>query len=613
MKKYYTKPIQVFLTLVLILFSLQSLAQLMPMEIIHYSGSPNEVTNMVIMGDGYTATQQDKFISDANKAIEGMLGQLPWRNYKNGINVYALKVISNVSGAAMNPNNLIDNYFGSSYWSHNIERLLVAWRSGKAFSVLFDNIPFYDIGIIVVNDPKYGGAGGTFAVFSTHSSATEIMIHELGHSFGNLADEYWAGPQYARERLNMTQDTNPETNRWRAFLGRNGIGIYPHAESPTWHRPHQNCKMRFLGRSFCAVCTHHLERRLQALSTPESPARPIALFGADKLELKSSEKVKFFDLSTHKPTSWEWTFEGGTPEVSNDKNPEVTYRFGGKYKVTLKAKNATGENVFSREEFITVIGPPADITPPVLVTKNVKIELDENGEAIVCAEDIDDGTFDDVELVKISISKEKFTCEDMGNNKVVFKAIDSSGNEAETEVIVTVDDNIKPTIKAKNIEIYLDSDGFGSLNPEDVDDGSFDNCEITEMKLSKTEFGRGDVGENKVIFTIKDSCSNSVSVEVTVIVNIILSAEKGEITDNLKFYPNPANDIVFIEYLKSIDPQLEFIEIIDINGRVLNEIRAFERNGKVIPIEVKELQTGQYFIKLNSQKSVKILRFGIIR
>ncbi|WP_194976790.1 M64 family metallopeptidase [Aquiflexum lacus] len=613
MVKFYNKQIQAVSTLVLILFSLQSQAQLMPMEIIHYGGSPNEVTNMVIVGDGYTALEQDKFLRDAKNATAGMLGQLPWRNYRDGINVYAIKVVSNVSGAAMNPNNLIDNYFGSSYWSHNIERLLVAWRSNKIFSVLFSNTPFFDIGVLVVNDGKYGGSGGTFAVFSTHSSATEIMIHELGHSYGNLADEYWAGPQYARERHNMTQDANPLTNKWRSFLNRNGIGIYPHAESPTWHRPHQNCKMRYLGRNFCDVCSHHLEARLEFLSKPEAPARPTVLFGADKLEVKSLEKVKFFDLSTHNPTSWEWTFEGGTPEISNEKNPEVTYRFGGKYKVILKAKNSSGENVFSREEFINVVGPEADTTPPVIITKNVKIELDENGEAIVCAEDIDDGTYDDVELVKISISKEKFTCEDMGDNKVIFKAIDSSGNEAETEVIVTVDDNIKPTIKAKDIEIYLDSEGKAKLNPADVDDGSFDNCEIRKMTLSKTEFGREDAGENKVIFTIKDSCSNSVSVEVTVTVNIILSAERGEISETLKFYPNPANDIVFIEYLKLIDPQLESIEIMDINGRILNDIRAFERNGNVIPIEVKELQSGQYFIRLNAQKSVKILRFGIVR
>lgn len=613
MVKFYIKQIQGFFILVFLFLSLHSHAQLMPMEIIHYSGSPNEVTNVVIVGDGYTAAQQDKFINDAKNATAGMLSQLPWRNYRNGINVYAIKVVSNVSGAAMNPNNLIDNYFGSSYWSHNIERLLVAWRSSKIFTVLFSNTPFFDIGVLVVNDSKYGGSGGTFAVFSTHSSATEIMIHELGHSFGNLADEYWAGPQYARERHNMTQDTDPLTNKWRSFLNRNGIGIYPHAESPTWHRPHQNCKMRFLGRSFCDVCSHHLEARLKFLSTPEAPARPTALFGADKLEVKSLEKVKFFDLSTHNPTSWEWTFEGGTPEVSNEKNPEITYRFGGKYKVILKAKNSTGENVFSREEFITVVGPAADITPPVIVTKKVKIELDENGEAIVCAEDIDDGTYDDVELVKISISKEKFTCEDIGDNKVIFKAMDSSGNESQAEVIVVVDDKIKPTIKAKDVEIYLDSDGIAYLNPSDVDDGSFDNCEISEMTLSKTAFSRGDSGENKVIFTIKDSCSNSVSVEITVKVNIILSTENGEISESLKFYPNPANDIVFIEYHKFIDPQLESLEVMDINGRILNEIRTFERNGKVIPIEVKALKSGQYFIRLNSQKSVKILRFAISR
>lgn len=613
MAKFYNKQIHAFSTFILILFSLQSQAQLMPMEIIHYGGSPNEVTNMVIVGDGYTASEQDKFLDDAKKATAGMLGQLPWRNYRDVINVYAIKVVSNVSGAAMNPNNLIDNYFGSSFWSLNIERLLVAWRSNRVSSVLFTNTPFFDIGVIVVNDSKYGGSGGVFAVFSTHASATEIMIHELGHSFGYLSDEYWAGPQYARESPNMTQNTNPETIRWRDFLNRGGIGIYPHAESPTWHRPHQNCKMRFLGRSFCNVCSHELEENLKFLSTPEAPARPTALFGADKLQVKSLEKVRFFDLSTHNPTSWEWTFEGGTPEVSHEKNPEVTYRFGGKFKVILKAKNSSGENVFSREEFINVIGPAADTTPPVIITKNVKIELDENGEAIVCAEDIDNGTYDDVELVKISISKEKFTCEDIGNNKIIFKAIDSSGNEAETEVIVTVDDNIIPTIKAKDIEIYLDSDGKAKLNPADVDDGSFDNCEISKMTLSKSEFGREDAGENKVVFTIKDSCSNSVSVEVTVTVNIILSAEKGEISESLKFYPNPANDIVFIEYLKLIDPLLESIEIMDINGRILNEIRAFEREGNVIPIEVKGLITGQYFIRLNAQKSVKILRFGIVR
>ncbi|MCH6232378.1 M64 family metallopeptidase [Cognataquiflexum rubidum] len=612
MEKFYIKDFKAFIALLLFLIYSQSQAQLMPMEIIHYSGSPNEVTNIVIVGDGYTASQQDKFLSDAKNATAGMLAQPPWRNYRNGINVYAIKVNSNVSGAAQNPNNLIDNYFGSSYWSFNIERLLVAWRSQKLSSVLFTNTPFFDIGVLVVNDPKYGGSGGAFAIFSTHSSATEIMIHELGHSFGDLADEYWAGPQYARERHNMTQNTNPQTIRWKDFLNRNGIGIYPHAESPTWQRPHQNCKMRFLGRSFCDVCSHQLEGRLKFLSTPDSPSRPTALFGANKLEIKPAEKVKFIDLSTSNPTSWEWTFEGGIPEVSNEKNPEVSYRTQGKYKVTLKARNNLGENVFSREEFIKVTAPFPDRTPPVLVTKNITIDLDEKGEATVCAEDVDEGTYDDVELVKISISRENFTCADIGKNKVIFKAKDASGNESQREVIVTVDDKIKPTIKAKDFEIFVNYEGTAVLIPKEVDNGSFDNCEIKEMTLSKTEFTRNDAGENKVVFTIYDSCDNSASVEITVTVNIILTEEEA-LSNGLKLYPNPADDIVYIEYLKLIDHQLESIEILDINGRILRSISSFEKNVNVIPIDVKGFHLGQYYIILKSQKTFKTLRFSIVR
>lgn len=665
----------------------------MPLEVIHFSTDPSQATNMVILGDGYTIEDQGKFISDAQRATADMLNQLPWSNYKENINVLAIKVVSEVSGAAMDPNNLIDNYFGSSFWSFNIERLLVAWRSHKVWSVLATNAPFFDIGVIMVNDSKYGGSGGTFAVFSTHSQATEIMIHELGHSFVNLADEYWAGQQYAGEKPNMTQNSNPETIKWRSFLNKNGVGIYPYEESPTWHRPHQNCKMRFLGRAFCDVCSHELEGKLQFLATEPDPSSPIAFFGADKLRIFNNEAISFFDLSSYAPDSWEWTFEGGTPSTSSVQNPKVIYKNQGTYTVSLKVKNGKGENVFTRTGFIHVEELEIDEIPPTVRVKNIDLYLDENGNAVIVPEDVDDGTTDDVELDRISLSKMEFDCQnlgenfvvfsafdksgnkataevlvnvidrdkpivkakncvvildengigllrpedvddgsfdncgisqfklskstfdcgDLGENTVIFKAVDDSGNEATAEVVITVVDKTEPIIKAKNIEIQLDENGFAKLTPENVDDGSFDNCGISKMILSKTEFGRDDAGENKVKFTVYDLNSNEASVEITVMVNIILAAENGEIPEPLKLYPNPANDIIFIEYLKSIDPQLKSIEIIDIKGRVLNEIRAFERNGNVIPIEIKGLKSGQYFIRLNTQKSVKTLRFAIVR
>ncbi|MCL6259300.1 M64 family metallo-endopeptidase [Aquiflexum sp. TKW24L] len=593
---------------------LEILGQNMPIEIIHYSGPPTEVTNIVILGDGYTDVDQEKFILDATKAMQEKLNQEPWKSYRNKINVFAIKVVSKVRGASMDPNNLIDNYFGSSYWSYNIERLLMPWRNSKIVNVLMSNTPFFDIGVLVVNDDKYGGSGGTFAVFSTNQAATEIMIHELGHSFVNLADEYWAGSDYAREQANMTKDTKPGTIKWKNFLNKNGIGIYPHSESPTWHRPHQNCKMRFLGPSFCDVCSHEIKTKLQLLSTQPEPSIPIAFFGANKLEIKVNEKVNFIDLSSFDPISWEWTFEGGSPASSTDQNPEIIYKEGGIYQVSLKVKNEKGENMISRVGFIKVIPDGVDEVPPIVKVKNIEIELDSEGIAVVVPDSVDDGTFDNVGLDRLEISKSNFDCGDIGVNTVIFKAIDTSGNEASAEVEVTIVDNFPPEIVAYDIEIQLDRDGFATLTLEDVDKGTFDNCSIQSMTLSKTKFGLGDKGDNSVLLTVRDQSGNTSVLEIKVKVDIILSASDGENDfGTVKLYPNPAKELIQIEYVKTIDPLLQSIQVLDSQGRLINEWLDFEKSGKRISLDIGHLPSGQYFVRLDNGKKLTVLRFTLAK
>jgi len=340
--------------LLFFVFAGQAAAQVFPVEVLHYTGSPDERLNMVILGDGYTIDQQDKFMEDARRMAEGMFLQEPFSSQKELINLYAVKVVSNESGAAMDPNRLIDNYFGSSYWSYGIERLLWVWRLNRVANVLQANTPFYDEGVIMVNDPKYGGAGGQYAVFSTNAQALEIMLHELGHSLGGLADEYWAGNQYARENTNMTQDNDPQTNRWRDFLYENGIGIYPHEESPTWYRPHQNCKMRYLGRDFCDVCDDALSRNIRSMTSPDLFAMPVAFFGASDLHVEVGSQVQFYDMSSFRPVAWEWTFEGGEPAESMEQNPAVTYA------ETLTVTNHRGPNTHTKEAYINVA--PPDVT-----------------------------------------------------------------------------------------------------------------------------------------------------------------------------------------------------------------------------------------------------------
>ena len=90
-----------------------------------------------------------------------------------------------------------------------------------------------------------------------------MMLHELGHTTAKLSDEYFAGASYAAEMPNMTAESDPAKVRWSRFIGKNGVGVYEYDNGGNgWYRPHQNCKMRFLGKqyAFCEVCKEQIRK-----------------------------------------------------------------------------------------------------------------------------------------------------------------------------------------------------------------------------------------------------------------------------------------------------------------------------------------------------------------
>jgi PKD repeat protein len=93
--------------------------------------------------------------------------------------------------------------------------------------------------------------------------------------------------------------------------------------------------------------------------TPPDP--PVADFSADTLVVAAGGSVSFTDLSTNNPTSWDWTFEGGTPSGSTAQNPTVTYNTPGTYDVSLTAANSAGSDSETKVDYITVTAPQ----PPV--------------------------------------------------------------------------------------------------------------------------------------------------------------------------------------------------------------------------------------------------------
>ncbi|KMQ66969.1 von Willebrand factor A [Chryseobacterium angstadtii] len=238
---------------------------------------------MAILGDGFTDAQQGDFITSAQNTVNYLFTKSPYTEYKNYFNAYAVKVISLESGVkhpgtatdvteplipVSNPN----NYFGSTF-DFYYHRLIYSYTTNLVEQVLAANVPDYDITYILCNSPEYGGGGGTYAFASLNTAANELVVHELGHSFGDLADEYW-DPNQQTEKINKTQNANPATIKWKNWVGLNGVGVYPHAESPTWFRPHESCEMRYLNQQFCSVCKEGIVEKIHSLVSPVDSYTP---------------------------------------------------------------------------------------------------------------------------------------------------------------------------------------------------------------------------------------------------------------------------------------------------------------------------------------------------
>jgi len=246
------------------------------------NGPRDKRINMVVLGDGFTAAQQGNFIADATTLVNYIFNKSPFNQYKNYFNVYAVKVISAESGVkhpgtatdvtepvfpVSNPNNFLGTTFDVG-----VHRCVYSNNTNLVTNVLASNVPDFDVAFVLGNSPQYGGCGGTYAFLSNHPNATEIVVHELGHSFGKLADEYWFSG--TGESPNKTQNSNPATIKWKNWVGSENVGIFPYSESPTWFRPHEDCEMRFLNREFCAVCRQQLIERVHTLQNPINSFTP---------------------------------------------------------------------------------------------------------------------------------------------------------------------------------------------------------------------------------------------------------------------------------------------------------------------------------------------------
>jgi hypothetical protein len=116
------------------------------------------------------------------------------------------------------------------------------------------------------------------------------------------------------------------------------------------------------------------------------------------------------------------------------------------------------------------------------------------------------------------LDKTSFTCGNIGANTVTLTITDNSGNSSKATATVNVVDNVKPTVVTRNITVQLNAQGALTISPADINNGSFDNCDIASLTVDKTSFSCSNVGANTVTLTARDVNGNEASATATVTV-----------------------------------------------------------------------------------------------
>ena len=237
-----------------------------PVHVIHKTGNDKENFVIVIMGDGYTAQQQDQFVKDATQKAQGMLTWSPYKEYSDRINIYAIQTISNETGISEYGGKSVDTYFhlrlfGKAIgFSNGGDQKAKDLREEMEKKYLDAGASVGTIHILSNTNGDFGASINSLFSFSTNSednSSGTAMTHEVSHSIGGLGDEY----ERYTNKPNTSDTSDADSIKWSKLLGFRGIGITI-AGTETAFAPSRECMMRWAGQPFCEVCKMELARKL---------------------------------------------------------------------------------------------------------------------------------------------------------------------------------------------------------------------------------------------------------------------------------------------------------------------------------------------------------------
>jgi len=255
---------------------------------IQKNGDYTNKVDVVIIPDGYTKSEMKKFREDAKRFTGYLFNSSPFKENKLKFNVIAIEAASNESGTDIAGENIWKNtVVSSNFYTFNTERYLTI-SDIKTMRNIAGQVP-YDAIIVLVNTKMYGG-GGIYNFFSVVSSDNEysefVNVHEFGHAFAGLGDEYYDSDVAVENFYSFDKEPwEPNlsnlkdfSKKWKDLVDKSipfptpndikyykKIGAFEGAgyASKGLYRPSYDCTMKSVSvDNFCAVCKRAINRMI---------------------------------------------------------------------------------------------------------------------------------------------------------------------------------------------------------------------------------------------------------------------------------------------------------------------------------------------------------------
>lgn len=257
-----------------------------PVTTLVSNGPPANRIDLVFVGDGYTAGELGTYASDVDAVWPAFLAESPLSAYASFFNIHRVDVTSAQSGVDNDPQGVFRNTaLDMTYWCGGTQRLLCV-NVNKA-NAQANFAPGKDCVLAVANSSTYGGAGytGLGTLAGHNGAAIEIALHEFGHSFAQLADEYdYGGPTTYTDpepsQQNITKWTEAQLlllqRKWYRWLDLPNVSVFEGAAYSRFgiYRPTFNSKMRSLNRPFEEVNAERFVRYVYEYVNPIDAATP---------------------------------------------------------------------------------------------------------------------------------------------------------------------------------------------------------------------------------------------------------------------------------------------------------------------------------------------------